>query len=149
MRRSTANKKSAGKKIAAKKEKPNPGKAKGKEKQSGLVPVTIKTHNDNKGGHPHVIVDNIGDKHVSVGLSTQAKKGKNSPNYKLSKSPLDDGKQSYMRRQGTVAPVQSYHTPRKGTMLPKDYEQAEKYGEKAKRKYLEKSAKKSSGAQHR
>lgn len=34
------------------------------------IPVTIKTHKDKNGGHPHIIVDNIDDKHVSVGLST-------------------------------------------------------------------------------
>lgn len=73
-----------------------------------LIQVIIKTHNDTKGGHPHIIVDNVDNKHVSVGLSTKPKKGKNSPNYKLEKSPLNDGKQSFMRRQGTVAPKGEY-----------------------------------------
>ena len=50
-----------------------------------LIQVIIKTHNDTKGGHPHIIVDNVDNKHVSVGLSTKPKKGKNSPNYKLEK----------------------------------------------------------------
>lgn len=106
------------------------------------ISVTIKTHKDKKGGHPHVIVDNVDDKHVSVGLSTHAKKGKNSPNYKLEKSPLNDGKQSYMRRQGTVAPVNEYGQPQKGTMTTKDYEQAKVYGERAKQKYIARKGKK-------
>lgn len=107
------------------------------------ISVTIKTHKDKKGGHPHVIVDNIDDKHVSVGLSTHAKKGKNGGNnYKLEKSPLNDGKTSYMRRQGTVASVGEYINPRKGTMTTKDYEQAKVYGERAKQKYIAKKGKK-------
>lgn len=71
------------------------------------IPVTIKTHKDKNGGHPHIIVDNIDDKHVSVGLSTSKTKGKGSKNYRMEKSPLNDGKESYMRRQGTVAPKAS------------------------------------------
>ena len=101
-----------------------------------LIPVDIKTHKDKNGGHYHVIVDNIDEKHVSVGLSTKKKKGKNHPNYPLEKSPLDDGKNSYMRRQGNVESVDSYYSPRKGTMTPKDYNQAKVYGERAKQKYL-------------
>lgn len=41
-----------------------------------LIQVIIKTHNDTKGGHPHIIVDNVDNKHVSVGLSTKPKKEK-------------------------------------------------------------------------
>ena len=106
------------------------------------IPVTIKNHKDKNGGHPHVIVDNIDNKHVSVGLSTKPKKGKNSPNYALEKSPLNDGKTSYMRRQGTVAPQGEYEKPRKGSMTPKDYNRAKEYGDKAKKKYIEKKDKK-------
>ena len=101
-----------------------------------LIPVNIKTHKDNRGGHPHVIVDNIDKNHVSVGLSTKATKGQGSKNYKLEKSPLNDGKTSFMRRQGTVAPYGEYEKPRKGTMTPKDYNQAKIYGERAKQKYI-------------
>lgn len=106
------------------------------------IPVTIKTHKDKNGGHPHVIVDNVDDKHVSVGLSTSKTKGKGSKNYRMEKSPLNDGKESYMRRQGTVAPKSEYYGTRKGSMTPKDFNQAQKYGSKAKEKYLEKKAKK-------
>ena len=119
---------------------------KAEKEKSGLVPVTIKKHNDRNGGHPHIIMDNIENKHVSVGLSTKPKKGKRGgTNYALEKSPLDDGKTSYMRRQGTVAPKGEYQNKRKGTMTPKDYEQAKVYAERAKQKYLdEKKTKKSS-----
>ena len=106
------------------------------KEKSGLVPVTIKKHNDRNGGHPHIIMDDIENKHVSVGLSTKPKKGKNHPNYPLDKSPLDDGKHSYMRRQGIVAPKTEYEGPRKGSITSKDYEQAKVYAERAKQKYL-------------
>ena len=102
-----------------------------------FVQVIIKTHNDTKGGHPHIIVDNVDNTHVSVGLSTKPKKGKNSPNYKLEKSPLNAGKQSFMRRQGTVALKDEYSGKRNGSLTPKDYAQAKIYGEKAKQKYLD------------
>ena len=104
---------------------------------SGLVPVTIKTHRDKKGGHPHVIVENIDDKHVSVGLSTHPTKGKGSKNYRLEKSPLNDGKKSYMRRQGTVAPKKEYLGKKDGTMTLNDFAQAVIYAERAKQKYLD------------
>lgn len=115
------------------------------EKAQSLVTVSIKTHKDKNGGHPHVIVDNIDQNHVSVGLSTKKKKGqgKNSgTNYTLEKSPLNDGKNSYMRRQGTVAPTGEYENPRTGTMTSKDYAQAQVYDERAKEKYIEKKNKK-------
>ena len=75
-----------------------------------LIPVTIKKHGDKNGGHNHVILETFENKHVSVGLTTNATKGKNSTNknYKCERSPLGDGKQSYMRRQGTVAPTKEY-----------------------------------------
>lgn len=104
--------------------------------KSSDIPVTIKNHKDKKGGHPHVIVDNIDDKHVSVGLTTKAKKGKNATNYALEKSPLNDGKKAFMRRQGTVAPKKDYEKPRKGTMTEKDYERVKLYGDRAKQKYI-------------
>lgn len=111
------------------------------KKSSNDISVKIKTHKDNKGGHPHVILENMDKNHVSVGLSTRATKGKGSKNYRLEKSPLNDGKNSYMRRQGTVAPMGEYENPRKGAMTPKDYAQAKIYGERAKQKYLDKQKK--------
>lgn len=107
------------------------------KRNNGYVPVTIKKHSDKNGGHPHIIVEDIEDKHVSVGLSTQRRKGKKGGmNYAMEKSPLDDGKNSYMRRQGTVAPKKEYSEKRTGSMTPKDYEQAKIYAERAKQKYL-------------
>ena len=100
--------------------------------------VLIKTRPDKNGGHFHVILEDIDDCHVSVGLTTHPKKGKNSPNYKLQKSPLNDGKTSYMRRQGTVAPRVEYEKPRSGVMAKQDYERAQFYGAKAKQKYINK-----------
>ena len=106
------------------------------QKNNNLVEVHIKTHKDKKGGHPHVILDDVDNKHVSVGFSTKPTKGKGSKNYRLEKSPFDDGKQSFMRRQGTVAPKNKYTNNRKGSMTKKDYDQARIYGERAKQKYL-------------
>lgn len=105
--------------------------------KNNFIPVRIKTHNDKNGGHPHVIMENLGDNHVSVGLSTKPTKGKGSKNYRMEKSPFDDGKQSYMRRQGTVDPKNEYSGQRKGTLTPKDYAQAKVYGDRAKQKYLD------------
>ena len=107
------------------------------------IPVTIKTHHDKKGGHPHIIMGDIDERHVSVGMSTKSKKGKNNTNYAMEKSPFDDGKQSYMRRQGTVAPRTEYSGKRMGPLTPKDYERAKEYRDKAKEKYInEKKSKK-------
>lgn len=108
-----------------------------------VVSVTIKNHKDTRGGHPHVIIENIEDKHVSVGLSTKPKKGNNAPNYKLETSPLGDGKQSYARRQGIVDAQKNYEKPRKGKLTPKDYSRVKEYADKAKKKYLEKTKKSS------
>lgn len=118
--------------MSRKKKTPTSGENK------SLIQVIIKTHNDTKGGHPHIIVDNVDNKHVSVGLSTKPTKGKGSKNYRLEKSPLNDGKQSFMRRQGTVAPKGEYSGKRNGSLTPKDYAQAKIYGERAKQKYLNK-----------
>ena len=102
------------------------------------IPVTIKTHQDKKGGHPHVIMGDIDNNHVSVGLSTKHRKGKKGGmNYALEKSPLDDGKNSFMRRQGPVAPKKEYVRKRKGSMTPNDYARAKIYGDRAKQKYLD------------
>ena len=110
---------------------------------SELVPVTIKDHGDSNGGHPHAIMDNIDNCHVSVGLSTKKTKGRNGGNnYTMEKSPLDDGQQSYMRRQAVVRPTREYSNQRQGTMTKKDHAQAKKYAEKAKQKYIEKKDKK-------
>ncbi len=113
-----------------------------------LVVVTIKFHGDKNGGHNHVIVDNIGDNHVSVGVSTKSKKGKNHPNYPLEQSSLGDGKKSYMRRQGMVAPKKEYMSPRKGKMTEKDYAQAKVYADRAKEKYKKEQEKKQRRAKH-
>jgi len=116
-----------------------PSYPKDKAAKNNDIIVAIKTHNDKKGGHPHIIIEDIDDNHISVGLSTQPKKGKNGGlNYKMGKNPLNNGKQSYMRRQGTVAPKSEYTGKRNGSLTPKDYKQAKIYGERAKQKYLNK-----------
>jgi len=112
-----------------------------KDKKQKLVPVTIKWRDDKQGGHNQVILENIDNKHVSVGLTTKASKGKGSTNYKLENDPLGKGKTSYMRRQGTVAPQTEYKDPRKGNMTPKDHARATEYGERAKQKYINKKKK--------
>lgn len=110
-----------------------------------IVPVTVKKHRDNKGNHNHVILASVGNKHVSVGLTTQAKKGKNSTNYRLQKDTLDVGQKGYkpknptfMRRQGTVDDKTNYHRELKGSMTKKDYKKAVEYGNKAKEKFFAK-----------
>lgn len=102
------------------------------------VIINVKNHRDKNGGHPHVILEDIDDKHVSVGFTTRKSKGKGHSNYELEISPLKDGKHSYMRKQGTVAKVGEYYQPRKGVMTEKDYAKAKVYGSRAKQKYLNK-----------
>lgn len=116
--------------------------AKKSNKKTGLIPVIIKRHRDTKSNHPHVIMGDIDNNHVSVGLSTKPKKGKNSPNYALEKDPLGGDKKSYMRRQGTVALKKEYFDQRQGEMSLKDYAKATEYGEKAKQKHIAKKDKK-------
>lgn len=115
-----------------------------KEKRTEkLVPVKIKRHHDNKGGHNHVILGNMGKNHISVGLTTKPKKGKNAPNFKCKVNPLGGAETSYMRRQGTVDDKKNYgQTVKKGNMHPDDYAKAKEYGNKAKQKYAEKKGKK-------
>lgn len=118
-------------------------KATNQQNTVATVSISIKDHRDNKGGHPHVIMGNIDNSHVSVGLSTKKKKGlKGGTNYTMEKSPLGDGKESYMRRQGTVDNIKNYDNPRTGNMTQKDYDQAKVYGDRAKQKYLDKKNKK-------
>lgn len=108
------------------------------KKNNSLVTVDIKTHDDANGGHFHIIMDDIDDKYVSVGLSTHSKKGKNGgTNYSMEKSPFDDGRQSYMRRQGIIDKKKRYSNPRKGTITINDYNVAKKYSDRALNKYLE------------
>lgn len=109
------------------------------------ISVVIKKHDDKNNGHPHVILEDFeGDKHVSVGLTTQKHKGTNSTgkNYRLEKDPLGEVKESYMRRQGTVDLQKNYSNPRKGKLTKKDYERALLYGQRAKEKYLKKQQEK-------
>lgn len=119
------------------------GKTKTSTKSTGnkIKPVKIKTHNDRKGGHPHLIMDNIDNNHVSIGLTTKHKKGKNSTNYKCDVNPLGGEGKSYMRRQGTVAPKNEYSGERTGKLSQKDFAQAKQYSDKAKQKYLDKKKK--------
>lgn len=100
-----------------------------------LVPVVIKTHYDAKGGHPHVIVADVNQNHVSVGLTTDPYKGKNHKNYKLKVNPLGGSEQSYMRRQGTVDSKKRYKDARRGVMEKNDKAKAVQYGKKAQTKH--------------
>lgn len=101
-----------------------------------VVTIIIKTHNDTKGGHPHIIIDDVDNKHVSVGLTSDAYKGKGHKNICLKINPLGGSDPSYMKRQGTVAEVARYGSPRNGSLAKSDHEKAKQIGDKAKQKYL-------------
>lgn len=105
--------------------------------KNNFISVNIKNHKDKKGGHPHVIMGDIDNKHVSVGLTHDKKKGKNSTNYALEHNPLGGKDMAYLRRQGTVDNKENYYSPRKGQMTPKDHARAKEYGNRAKQKYLD------------
>lgn len=128
----------------AKNNKPQQGQSnEDKQDNFATVKITVKTHNDANGGHPHGIFDTIDKKHVSVGFTTDNKKGKNHGNIKLGVNPLKNRKkQSYMRRQGTVDNIKNYSNPRTGEMTEKDYEKAKDIAQKAKDKYLRKNGEK-------
>ena len=106
------------------------------------VNIQVKNYRDKNGGHPHVIVDDIDNNHVSVGFTHSPKKGKGHPNYALEINPLGGPEKTYMRRQGTVVPKKDYYEPRTGIMTEKDYAKAKEYGETSKRKYIDKNNKK-------
>ena len=142
MKKSTAGKRSKQSvRTAAQPAPPNKPEIAVKESKKFVV-VTIKFHGDKNGGHNHVIVEDLDDNHVSVGLTTRKKKGKNHPNFPLEQSPLNDGKESYMRRQGTVAPKKEYMSPRTGKMTKNDYAQAKVYADRAKEKHKKEQEKK-------
>ena len=106
-----------------------------------LVTVEIRRHRDSKGGHPHVMVDKVQGKEVSVGLTHSKKSGKNMPNRKLQVNPLGGNETVYMQRRGTVAPSKEYGKPKQGKMTDKDYKMAKATGEKAKQKQIDKKKK--------
>lgn len=107
-----------------------------------FVSVLLKRHRDSQGNHNHVILEDIDDKHVSVGTTSSPKKGKNSPNYKCENDIIGNGEQSYLRRQGIVDFKKNYSDPKRGRMTVKDYVQAQIYGQRAKEKYLANKKKK-------
>ena len=142
-RTNAAGKKSpkSNKTFAPNRERTNSKKPYQQPKIIVLLPVDIKRHGDSNGGHFNAILEDFEDKHVSVGLTTKATKGAHSSrkNYKCEVNPLGGKEQSYMRRQGMVAPKKEYEPiARKGYMSQKDLAQAKIYGEKAKQKYIEK-----------
>lgn len=108
------------------------------EESIATVKVITASHNDIKGGHPHVLMGEIDDKNVSVGLTTKPKKGKNNPNKSLKIDPLGTGRESYMRRQATIDDKENYSNKRSGVMAEEDYNAAQTYAERAKKKYIEK-----------
>lgn len=126
-----------GKKTPAKRKTTSDTKSSDKKsvKQEELVTVVIKTHYDKKGGHPHVIIADVDKNHVSIGLTSDKYKGKNSPNYKLKVNPLGGDETSYMKRQGTVDNKSRYFNRREGVMNSIDKEKANQYGERALDKY--------------
>ena len=104
-----------------------------------LVDVEIRKHNDAKGGHPHIMVDTVGDKNVSVGITHSKKKGKNHPNLPLEVNPLGGTEQTFLRRQGTVDNKENYGaTAQTGKMTVTDNAKAKQIGERAKQKELNK-----------
>ncbi|MBQ4071968.1 MAG: hypothetical protein IJD51_06135 [Clostridia bacterium] len=101
-----------------------------------MVPVIIKRHRDKNNGHRHIILENIDDRHVSICITSDPKKGRTSTNYKCQTDILGSGKLSYLRRQGYVEPIADYFGPKKRKMAQTDYLRAKVYGERAKQRYL-------------
>ncbi len=112
-----------------------------KKSSIDMVDVTLKKHRDKKGGHHHVILETFDNYHVSVGLTSKNSKGKGSTNYDCKSDVLKSGKNSYMRRQGTVDKKSSYFDKRKSKMTATAFAQAKIYGQRAKEKFLRENKK--------
>ncbi|MBO4941312.1 MAG: hypothetical protein J6D15_03830 [Clostridia bacterium] len=110
-----------------------------KDKSFHLLSVPLKHHKDKNKGHWHVILETFSGHHVSVGTTSQAKKGKKATgtNYSCENDILGNGKNSFLRRKGTVDSVDNYFENKTGKMSEKDYKQAQIYGARAKKKFLE------------
>ena len=106
-----------------------------KSAERKLVDVEIRKHNDAMGGHPHIMVDTVGDKNVSVGITHDKYKGKKHANIPLEVNPLGENRQAYMRKQGTVDSDENYSQIRKtGKLTDTDNAKAKQIGERAKQK---------------
>jgi hypothetical protein len=112
-------------------------------KNEKLVFVPIRKKHDKNKGHPHIILEKIGDKRVSVGITHSRKKGKNHLNYRLDHNPLGGNETTYMRRNAEIKHERNYFGETKlGSMTQTDYSKAKSYGDKAKIKYYDKRKKK-------
>ncbi len=110
-----------------------------KKDKSDIVHIKIKKHKDKKNGHYHGILEDIDDKHLSIGFTRDRFKGKNHPNYALKYDPMQTGQKVYMKRQATIDKVENYR-PKiySGVIHSKDYEKAKEYGQRAKENYYKK-----------
>ena len=114
-----------------------------KTNQDGTVTIDIRQHHDGKGGHPHVMTGQVDNKLVSVGLTHDPKKSKNSANRKLTVNPLGKQEPSYMQRKATIDKPSSYGKEvRKGQLSNSDAKYAKKITKKAIEKYNAKKEKK-------
>lgn len=117
-----------------------------KNEEDKIVSIKMKRLNDKNDAHYHFILDEYMGNYVSVGTTTDKKKGKSKKagnNYPLKIDPLSKGEKAYMRRQGMVAKKVRYRGSYKGKITEIDYERAKLYAEIAKQKYILKQKKKS------
>lgn len=128
----------------ARKNKVIKGTKKTKKKPPVLIGVLLKWRGDDNGGHNHVIMDTFEDYHVSVGTTTKKTKGANSKskNYSCKNDILGNGQRSYLRRQATVAKINTYGKSSSGRMTSEDYAQAKVYAQRAKEKFSNNKEKK-------
>ena len=108
---------------------------------SGLITVDLKFHPDSNGGHHHIIVEDLGDNHVSVGLTTNPKYDTKHKNVPLEHSPLSNQKQSYASRKGTVDKKNNYNSPKQGQITKTDKTKVTQIADKAKAKAIKKANK--------
>lgn len=131
-----------GNKKAAAKPAAKPGKSNAPvvaTTQSELITVNLKFHPDSNGGHHHIIVENLGDKHVSVGVTTKKKYDKKHNNIPLDHSPLSNGQKSYALRKGTVDIKKNYNSPKQGEITTEDAAKVKTIAYKAKEKEIKKN----------
>lgn len=109
-----------------------PSKQTAQVSQDDLITVSLKFHPDSNGGHHHIIVENLGDSHVSVGLTTSKKFDKKHNNIPLEHSPLSNGKPSFILKKGTVDKKRNYNSPKQGQITQNDAVKVKNVADKAK-----------------
>ena len=109
--------------------------------KKSITNIRIGYLRDKNDRHPHLIMDEVDDKYISMGLSTEPRKGKNKKagkNKPLQINPLGGNDKSYMRRKATIENKKRYEKIQQGKIHTADYDVAKYYSDIAKDAYNKK-----------